>query len=77
MAYSFSLVLFKALTRAIYFITGVTIGLEETTFTVDEGELVEVCVILISGTLEREVTVTLTTSDGTATATGIRKWACD
>ncbi len=65
----------KALTWAIYFITGVTIGLEDTTFTVDEGELVEVCVILISGTLEREVTVTLQTSDGTAI--GIRKWACD
>ncbi len=49
---------------------GVTIGLEETSFTVDEGELVEVCVILISGTLEREVTVTLQTSSGTASVGG-------
>ncbi len=65
-AYSFSLVPLKALTRAFYFIAGVTIGLEETSFTVDEGELVEVCAILISGTLEKEVAVTLQTSDGTA-----------
>ncbi len=53
------------------FLVGVTVGLEQTEFTVDEGDVVEVCAILINGALEREVTVTLHTRDGTATSGGI------
>ena len=47
--------------------SGVTIGLEEPSYTVDEsGGTVEVCAILISGSLERTVDVTLFTMDGLA-----------
>ena len=49
-------------------LTGVTIGLEEPTYTVNEGDgTIEVCAVLTSGTLDRTVTVTLSTSDGSAT----------
>ena len=44
-----------------------TIGLERTRYDVDEGEIVEVCAVLISGTLQREAVVTLQTMDGSAT----------
>lgn len=50
---------------------GATIGIEVTEFSVSEGESVEVCVVLMNGTLERRVTVRLQTADGTATVGGI------
>ena len=51
---------------------GVTIGLERTSYPVDEGDGdVEVCAILISGTLERALNITLSTLDGSATGRNI------
>ena len=44
-----------------------TIGFEETEYTTDEGTTVEVCAMVTSGTLEREVTVTLTSRGDSAT----------
>jgi hypothetical protein len=45
----------------------VTIGLERPTYSVDEEDgTVEVCAVLLSGSLERTVSVTLSTSDGSA-----------
>ena len=42
--------------------TGVTIGVEVPSYTVNEGDgTIEVCAILVSGTLERTVTFTLST----------------
>ena len=49
---------------------GVTIGFEETSYETPEGVAVEVCVILMtppSATLDRDVVVTIASSDGTAT----------
>ncbi len=43
-----------------------TIGFENTSYTTDEGTTVEVCALITSGPLERDVTVTLTSSDGSA-----------
>ena len=43
-----------------------TIGFEREMYTTEEGTVVEVCVVVISGTLEREVTVTLTNRDDSA-----------
>ena len=46
----------------------VTIGLEETMYTVNEdGGSVEVCAVIVDGTLERDAVVVLSTSEGTAT----------
>ena len=39
--------------------SGVTIGFEQTSYTVEEGLVVEVCVLVTSGTLERNAIVTL------------------
>ena len=50
---------------AILFL-GVTIGFEQTTYTVEEGLVVEVCVLVTSGTLEREATVTLSSINAEA-----------
>ena len=47
-----------------------TIGFAETTYTVAEGNSQEVCVSVQSGTLGRDVEVTLESTDGTATSTG-------
>ena len=51
-----------------FLFTGVTIGFEETEYTVTEGvnRTVQICAVLISGTLERGTTVTFSTSDGSA-----------
>ena len=46
--------------------SGVTIGFEQTTYTVEEGLVVEVCVLVTSGTLEREATVTLSSINAAA-----------
>ena len=43
----------------IIFSLGVTIGFEQTTYTVEEGLVVEVCVLVTSGTLESDATVML------------------
>ncbi len=48
-----------------------TIGFEETTYATEEGTTVEVCAVVVSGMLEREAVVTLTSRDGSAE--GIRK----
>lgn len=39
------------------------IGFEQTTYSVEEGLQVEVCVIVINSTLSRETVVTLSSSD--------------
>ena len=51
-----------------FLFTGVTIGFEETEYTVREGvdPTVQICAVLISGTLERGTIVTFSTSDGSA-----------
>ena len=51
---------------------GVTIGFERTLYSTTEGEdpSVELCAVLITGTLEREAVVAFSTRDGTATSTG-------
>ena len=46
----------------------VTIGLEGD-YSVTEGGVQEVCAVLVSGTLERDAIVTLSTADGSATGT--------
>ncbi len=51
---------------ASFYSSAVTIGFEITEYTTDEGTTVEVCALIHSGTLEREVTVSLTSSDGSA-----------
>ncbi len=51
---------------ASFYSSAVTIGFENTEYSTDEGTTVEVCVVILSGTLAREVTVTLTSSDDTA-----------
>jgi len=53
--------------------TGIEVGLQQTAFTVTEGvnETVTVCVEFLAGdTLEKNVTVVLTTQDGSATGQG-------
>jgi hypothetical protein len=47
----------------------ITIGFEETMYTVNEGGQTEVCAVLISGTLEKEVLVSVDSSDRTANGT--------
>ncbi len=47
--------------------TGVVIGFETPEYTVTEGEgSIEVCVVIVEGTLQRQVTVTVSTSDFSA-----------
>ncbi len=51
----------------ILIIIAVTIGLEDTETVVDEDAgTVEFCARILDRALDREITVTLTTSDGTA-----------
>ncbi len=46
---------------------GVTIGLEKTTYYINEEDgQVEVCAVLLSGTLDRTVDITLTSVNGSA-----------
>ena len=45
---------------------GVTIGFDPVTYSVEEGLAVEVCARIISGTLEIDAIVTLSSSDGEA-----------
>ena len=56
-------------------ITGITIGLENTTYTVtEEDPFIEVCAVIIEGSLRRTANVTLSTSDLTATSEYITIW---
>ena len=48
------------------FSSGVTIGFEQTAYTVEEGLVVEVCVLVTSGTLQRDATVVLSSIDDEA-----------
>ena len=51
----------------MFFPAGVVIGLENDTLSVPEdGGEVEVCVAVLQGSLQRTVTVSFSTSDGTA-----------
>ena len=45
----------------------ITVGLEQTMFTSEEGTLVEVCTIVLAGMLQRNAIVTLRTIEDTAT----------
>ena len=52
----------------INLLPGVTIGLERVTYNVTEGVgTVEVCAVLLNGTLARNAVVTLSTLDDSAT----------
>ena len=42
------------------------IGFEEMVYPVMEGDVVEVCAVLMSGELERDVVVRVSSADGTA-----------
>ena len=57
--------------------TAITIGFNDTAYTVTEGGSASVSVSVLSGTLARDVVVTLQTEDGTATgraANEVRKF---
>ena len=43
-----------------------TIGFEIISYEMKEGTTVEVCAIIVSGELDREAVITLSSSDGTA-----------
>ena len=47
-------------------VPGVTIGFDPVTYSVNEGLSVEVCARIISGTLETDAIVTLSSSNGEA-----------
>lgn len=56
----------------LYSSTGVDVGLEMLEYVVGEDSIaVSVCAQLEIGTLERSITVILSTQDGTATSTGM------
>ncbi len=60
-------VYFVACVFQIFIHIDVTIGLEDPEIVVDEDAgTVEICARILDGVLDREITVTLTTSDGTA-----------
>ncbi len=50
-----------------FYIIGVTIGLQRIIYSVSEDDdVIEVCAVLVSGTLERSVNVTVSSVDGSA-----------
>lgn len=52
----------------IFFATVITVGLEETLYETEEGDVeVEVCTVIINGTLERRAIVFLQTEESRAT----------
>ena len=55
-----------------YYFAGVTIGFEMIVYSATEGvdASVELCAVLVAGTLEREAVVMFSTSDGSATSGG-------
>lgn len=47
--------------------SGITVGLEETAYSVVENaEIIEICAVLLQGSLAREASITLSTTDGSA-----------
>ena len=50
----------------LFFVTEVMIGFEQTTYSVNEGNVVEVCTVL-TGTLNRSLEVFVKSSGGSAT----------
>ena len=54
-----------------HFPSDIGITIENETYVVNETDSVQVCVRVIDGTLERNVTVTITTMDGSATSVGM------
>ena len=57
----------KGLLPTFLFLSGVTIGFERTEYSTPENSTVEVCAVIIQGSLEREVTVSVSTAPNTAT----------
>ena len=49
--------------------SAITIGFERTEYNVTEGGQTEVCALLMAGTLEKAVPVSVSSSDGTANGT--------
>ncbi len=47
----------------------ITIGFEQTLYPTTEGTVNEVCAVILAGTIERDVLVEASSSDGTATGT--------
>ena len=59
---------FKDPVQTVSLITGVTIDLEDPSYSVnEENGTIEVCAVITSGSLERSVVVTIETAEGTAT----------
>ena len=54
---------------AAFISVAITIGFERTEYNVSEGDQTEVCAILISGTLEKDVLVLVNSTDRTANGT--------
>ena len=55
------------LAAGIYVIAGVTFGFLQSQLTAEEGEVVEVCVGLLTGIIERDVLMSVSSEDGSAT----------
>ena len=47
-------------------ILGITIGFEQTLYPTVEDSVNEVCAVIVNGTIERDVTVEVSSSDGSA-----------
>ena len=56
----------------LFFLPKVTLGLYETSYTVNEGDSsVTVCIAVVNGTLDRVVQLTISTGDDGATDSGM------
>ena len=63
----------------IFSISDVVLSFEMSEYTVAEnvtGGQLEVCIVIINGTLERDVRVNVTSADGTAEGTFITAYKC-
>ena len=56
----------KKVVSVIDFSLGVTVGFEQTLYLTQEGFTIEVCVRILDGSVERDVVVEVSSSDGTA-----------
>ena len=66
---------FKDPVQTVSLITGVTIDLEDPSYSVnEENGTIEVCAVITSGSLEKSVVVTLATAEGTATGERCNKY---
>ena len=54
---------------AAFISAAITIGFERTEYNVTEGDQAEVCAVLMSGILEKDVLVSVGSTDGTANGT--------